>query len=161
MNGIFSHIIDAIPWIAEGKSAVSHNYSCESLRLFNRCADAGAVATEAVNLWQKVQDTIAPVLGPNLVPWLFEQTLLAARQSYPWLPDGPLFDELSMELDALDAALRLQTLAEAVAGASLMVITFRRQLERAIGEDLTMRLLDGVVRSAAAAHHPPSEWCSG
>lgn len=140
---------------------VSHNYSYESPRPFDRCANSGAVAADAVNLWHRVQDTIAPVLGPTLVPWLFERTLLAARRSYSWLPDGPLSDELRMELDTLDAVLRRQTLAEAVAGASLMVIAFRQLLERAIGQDLTTRLLDGVVMSGAAAHHPPPAWCSG
>lgn len=133
---------------------VSCENSYERARPFDRCVDVGAVATAAMSLWHELQDTISPVLGPSLVPWLFERTLFAARPSHSWLPDRPVSDELHMDLDALDAVLRQQTLAEAVASVSLMVIAFRQLLERTVGQDLTTRLLGGVVMPRAAEHYP-------
>jgi hypothetical protein len=88
--------------------------------------------------WQRLEETLAPLIGRGGVAAIYERSLALASADHPWLAplqSGP--DPFA----SLEAALLEQTVAEACRANGVLMRGFREVLDGLIGETLTDRLI--------------------
>ncbi|HSI60036.1 MAG TPA: hypothetical protein VLA16_20935, partial [Ideonella sp.] len=115
--------------------------------------DLQRVSDAVMATWQRIDATLAPVIGPRGVAALFKRSLFLAAPSHAWLDVAQEGVRPALDLTELRGALARQSAAEAAAGSALLLATFATLLASLIGASLTERLLRPV---SAAALAPPS-----
>jgi hypothetical protein len=121
--------------------------------------DAEGLASAVVQVWQDIDEVLAPVLGSRGVLALYKRSLWLAGSAHPWL-EAP-HEAVGERLDhsELKLALAQREPSTAAAGAGDLFKAFRTVLAGLIGITLTERLLFAVwnntLRGSRAQDPPP------
>ncbi len=108
------------------------------------CMPAIDLADSVTAMWQRVDGALAPLVGSAFVDWLYGQSLGAARQAHPWLPDSSRSEEICMDLAALGARLRQQPMQNVFERVALMLDNFKDLMHQLLGRGTTALLLEPV-----------------
>jgi hypothetical protein len=114
-------------------------------------APAAQVADMVAVVWREIDQALHPIIGHRGVLALYNRSLKQASTLYPWLAVGHAGALAAVDPSALRAALAQQAPAEAVAGGTLLLQTFRDLLRSLIGDSLTDRLLGSIWGPAPEA----------
>lgn len=100
-------------------------------------------ADTAVTAWEAVDESLSPIIGHKGVAALFRRSAHLNAADYPWLTQ--LQESLpkagGLAFQTMRAALAQQAALEVAKANRQLLLTFREQLVRLIGETLTERLL--------------------
>lgn len=112
------------------------------MHLFSE-SDLTNSADSAVDAWEAVDASLSPIIGHKGVAALFRRSAQLSSADYPWLTQ--LQENLpkagGLAFQTMRAALAQQAALEVAAANRRLLLTFREQLVRLIGETLTERLL--------------------
>lgn len=107
-------------------------------------ADTSQVAGAAVAVWLQIDQALRPILGHRGVAALFNRSVKHTAARFPWLDQYPQDVLAVVDPSVLEAALLLQTAAEATAGVDSLFQSLRALLTSLVGSSLTDRLLRSV-----------------
>lgn len=102
------------------------------------------VAEAVASAFQGIDQALAPIIGTRGVAALYKRTVHLAGRTHSWLTATMEGVPTAMDVDALKAALEVQTAAIAAAAGTLLLQTFRELLTALIGPLLTEQLLRPV-----------------
>jgi hypothetical protein len=108
-------------------------------------ADALRIADGAVVVWRELDAALSPIIGRRGVAALFKRSLLLTAPAHPSLVAAHWVVETEGDFDSLRAALKQQSVANAIATNGAMLRQFIALLTTLIGESLTERLLQSVL----------------
>lgn len=118
-------------------------------------ASATQVAEAVVELWREIDQALHPIIGHRGVAALYLRSLRLTAPAYPWLALDPAGMPAAIDCSALEAALVQQSPAQAFAGGSALIDSFRVLLASLVGAPLAERLLDSVWAPPSGA--PPAQ----
>ncbi|MEO8117721.1 MAG: hypothetical protein ABI606_00170 [Rhodoferax sp.] len=102
------------------------------------------VADNAIVLWEQMATQIIAIVGEGGFNSLYARSLFLIVSHHPWLASGALSPQTGQRFSELNKCLEGQTPAQAVAGTTLLLITFTDILASLIGEQLTIRILQSA-----------------
>jgi hypothetical protein len=102
------------------------------------------VADTAIVLWAQMAAKIISIVGEGGFNSLYARSLFLATSHHAWLASGALSPQTGQRFSELKKCLEGQTPALAVAGTTLLLITFTDILASLIGEKLTVRILQSA-----------------
>jgi hypothetical protein len=121
----------------------------DSVAAFLQGAAASGISSEEVaalveTIFRRIDQALAPIVGPRGMVALVKRSLHLSRPLHPWLPAGDQGVDAKMDLAALSAALATRPAMDAAAAGTHLLQNFRALLTTLIGESLTERLLRPV-----------------
>jgi hypothetical protein len=145
------HRWESAAWPLQVRPMASRSSAALAANLAKRAqreADAAQIADAMVTTWQRIDASLAPVIGSKGVAALYERSCHLTGRSHSWLADA------AIDLAALKAVVARQNDTDAVLGCSALVQTFDRLLGSLIGHSLAERLLGWAIADAASG--PPA-----
>jgi hypothetical protein len=125
-------------------SFAEHTHSTLT-RLAADGADALRIADSAAAVWREIHATLCPIIGRRGVEALFKRSLLLTVPEHTSLVAAHWDVETLGDFDSLRAALKQQSVADALATNGALLQKFIDLLTTLIGESLTARLLQSVL----------------
>ncbi len=107
-------------------------------------ADPVAISRSVVDVWTRIDDALAPIVGARGVAALHGRSLFVTARAHPWIGGRQTGVQLAMDLQSLRLALESQDAAEALRGATALFEAFNDLLTSMVGTALTERLLRPV-----------------
>jgi hypothetical protein len=107
-------------------------------------ADPTQIAAAVLAIWDEIDDALTPIVGPLGLVALYRRSVHLSATQHPWLAgrdEGVLTDT---DPAVLKSVLAQRSSAEAAAGGSAFLNTFRELLVSLIGPSLTARRLRSV-----------------
>jgi hypothetical protein len=108
-------------------------------------ADASIVADSAVAVWRQLDATLSPIIGRRGVAALFKRSILLTAPAHATLVPAHWDVATAEDFDSLRAALKQQSVANAIETNGALLQHFVNLLTTLIGESLTERLLQSVL----------------
>jgi hypothetical protein len=99
------------------------------------------VAVTAIDLWEQMATQIISIIGEGGFDSLYLRSVCLTQLTYPWLAAVLPQAKIDQRFTDLKISFEGQTLEQAKAANSLLLITFTDILDSLIGEQLTIRLL--------------------
>ena len=118
-------------------------------------AEVAEVAEVIVSVWRESEGALCPIIGRGGVDALYRRSLLLTARSHPWLVEAKGPGSAITDLDLLKVVLVRQGSADATAGGSELLRTFREVLASVIGGSLTDRLLRSTWAEAVTRLQAP------
>jgi len=104
-------------------------------------ADSERVADAVVVIWLEINQALHPIIGYRGVAALFNRSLKIAIRDFSWLGEGHQGVLASVDASALKATLLRQAPDIALAGGTVLFVTFHELLASLVGPSLTDQLL--------------------
>ena len=146
-----AHRWESAAWPPPVRPMASRSSAALAANLAKRArreADAVQIAEAMVATWQRIDASLAPVIGSKGVAALYERSRHLTARTHSWLADA------AIDLAALKSAVARQNDTDAVLGCSALVQTFDRLLADLIGPSLADRLLGSAWADPASG--PPT-----
>ena len=105
---------------------------------------ARAVADDAVEEWNAVAQTLAPIIGRSSVIVLYRRCLVSVGMNRTWLPSVTSSDPPDNDWAVLHASVSRQTAGEAAEACESLFVAFSDLLGSLIGRSLTEQLMPPV-----------------
>jgi hypothetical protein len=146
-GSLAAHSWESAAWLPAGRPAAgqaSAALTAGPAKRARREADAAQIAEAMVTTWQRIDASLAPVIGSKGMAALYERSCHLTGRTHSWLADA------ANDPAALKSVVARQNDTDAVLGCSALVQTFDRLLGDLIGPSLAERLLGSACADAAS-----------
>ena len=113
-------------------------------------AHASQIAAAVFAIWEEVDDTLTPIIGPRGVAALYYRSLHLTGATHPWLGGKHDIVKPAVNPKALESILAQQESAAAAAAGTAFFQNFHDLLASLIGPSLTERLLRAVWANSSS-----------